>query len=562
MELTRCVIIEAGRSDAVFVRARKEGLDEATVAYLKQVLEKPEAVSLRQRVGGRYATLPELFTAIAELADPSAAPSPMEFDVLWLAECATSLCDRGQAMARALLGLAALAIVEGLARKHRPSPFPWFSLDTIRRISLPAARSLASCGASWSAGVLARLQREYIVSDPYQRASADGKALVAELRAVEAGSDRRLREDCQEVAWLLHEDFEKYRIWVACLFFATGDVVRAFAIAGKEQHKPSLRVLRDLVEFSVQMSTVDPLLQAVWLITLGETKIPVPDDIRFVLRRVAPEVLPQFKGGDQTTRKHFGVSISQAYAEGVLHFLGKLWDSSILDAQWWKVLKTAIELPLFQSFYASGFLRLLELVSLALEPGEPLPSSDYISGMAGYPAELTTDIRISATISLQMDRWTSRQAQLGRSIAYDSAFYIEPWRRQESAADSLDFWEHYRCSSLIYWLTVIPPLCARPLDEQQRRILEEDAELMRAYRSIAHLTAMETWPMYLSMYGGPDFKKRLRLKRNYLVQYHIDIDEKYSAFRKEARKVFPSYAERRFPTAGIIDEVRKVVGIG
>jgi hypothetical protein len=44
MELTRCVIIEAGRSDAVFVRARKEGLDEATVAYLKQVLEKPEAV--------------------------------------------------------------------------------------------------------------------------------------------------------------------------------------------------------------------------------------------------------------------------------------------------------------------------------------------------------------------------------------------------------------------------------------------------------------------------------------------------------------------------------------
>jgi hypothetical protein len=219
-------------------------------------------------------------------------------------------------------------------------------------------------------------------------------------------------------------------------------------------------------------------------------------------------------------------------------------------------------LPMEQPHYRSGFLRLLELYSLATPPGTPLPSSEYVAGLAGLDPQPFDDLRDVAWVSLQMDQWTSCRAQVGRSLAYDSAFYIEPWRRNESVEESVNFLERHRFAAIAYWLRVVPPLCKPPRGRRQRRIVEQDQQLMWQYRSIAFLKAIADWPIYLQLYGGPEFKRLLKVDANSLTMYLIKCDEQLADLQRNAAKEFPEYAEERSRRAATVDEIRKVLGIG
>jgi hypothetical protein len=63
-----------------------------------------------------------------------------------------------------------------------------------------------------------------------------------------------------------------------------------------------------LVDLSAEIVPLDPLLQAVWLWVLGETRIAVPEDLRFRLRAVYPEIAPDWKGSDKAAKKLFGLA--------------------------------------------------------------------------------------------------------------------------------------------------------------------------------------------------------------------------------------------------------------
>jgi hypothetical protein len=348
---------------------------------------------------------------------------------------------------------------------------------------------------------------------------------------------------------------------VAALFFALGDVLRARAIR-VTGHVPSLSVLVDLVEVSVELAPVDPLLQAVWLVTLGETGADVPDEVRFILRLVSPEVYGAFKGADAGAKNVFGMSISAAYAEVLLRYVGGLWDRGLADTEGWKVLVEALGLPVpLATEYRSGFVRVLELYSLATEAGTALPQSEFVSDLSGAGPVERSDLREVAALLLRTDQWAAQRGQLGRSLSYDSAFLVEPWRRGEGPAESVDALEVHRHASLDYWLTVVPPLTPRPRRRRQRRAVEQDRLLMREYRSIAFLGTMPEAPLYVRVYGNPVGQRTIDVAENDRRMRLMDCDERRRRWYEKTERLWPEYAHARVSSPATLDDIGAILGL-
>jgi len=564
--LTASVYKSAG-ADAALVRLQREGLDPATVRQLKNLLATRTAAPLARRLGIRRLrrqplTYQGLVQAVGELSEPETGLRDNELDLdAVLAEALGSQEPEG-ALGRACMGLLIIAGLEGLSKRNRPRvEYPFLSVSTIQRVCLPVARLLMAADAYSAAGTLAMMLRHYITCDQYQRRMESGRQAIADCRAIEAQEAGRLREQCREAAWRLREQCREadviVRASVATLFFAIGDVLRARSIV-KQGHVPALQVFVDLVEVSIELIPVDRLLQTVWLATLGTIQIELPDDLNWRLRLTSREINPGFKASDLVSQNFRGMSISAAYAKGIFTYLAGLGGPDVVEATWWKVLTDSLEL-LVMDEYSSGLIRLIELFSLATEPGASLPMSEYVTGMAGNDPQVLSDMREVATLSLRGDQWTTRRGQVGRSLAYDSSFLIEPWRRAETAKDSLNLLEAHRCAGLRYWLTVIPPLSRHTVYPERQDLVTEDKKLMREFRSLAFLATVREAPLYLRTYGFSQVSRMIRINEGDRLQRLMDCDRRRREWYEKTEEIWPEYADSRLPYAVNLEEMSHLI---
>lgn len=161
------------------------------------------------------------------------------------------------------------------------------------------------------AAMLGSMLRNYILADAYQRQSTQGQALVLRCREFERRYGTERRAACQEAAWLLRGQSRQdplLRFGVAAVFFAAGDVVRALAIA-RDDHRPSVAVLTDVLEMSLDLAPMDPLLQAVWLRYVSGL-VDLPERVALPLRMRRRDVNPAYKGLADAVRQQFGVDLT------------------------------------------------------------------------------------------------------------------------------------------------------------------------------------------------------------------------------------------------------------
>jgi hypothetical protein len=468
------------------------------------------------------------------------------------------------ALARALAALLVLGALEGLARRYGPpAEYPSIAVNTIEPVGLPTARLLLDARLYSGAATLALLLRHYMTSDPAQRGMDSGKRAIAACQEIEAARARHMSACCRHTAWQLHERLGEppVRKFTAALYFALGDLVRANGIVSGA-HVPSLVALVDLVEVSAELAPLDPLLQAVWLYTLGETQLDVPDDLRFLLRAVVPEVNGAFKGADEGAKRALGMSYSDAYATAVLSYVTGVWGDEIFETGWYRILVKALELPPAWNEYRSGFVRLLEIYSLTQGPAARLPGSSVIAAFAGHPPVDRTDLREVATMALQHDGWTGRRAQVGRSIAYDSAFLIEPWRRGESAAEALAMVEAHRHAALEFWLAVIPPLTEEVDGRNRRNVAIEDRDIAAAYRALAYLGSLEEAPLYARIHGDGTGRRLVRTIEGDRLRTLMATDERRREWYERALRDWPDYAAARTAGPATLAEIGELLGIG
>ncbi len=265
------------RTDACFVALNRDGFDDVTAQHVKRLLADPALLPIGLRVHHRELDVAWLAQVLVQLADPETALGHHDID---LAAAMATIGEQSEpkgALARGLAGLLIVAALEGLARRYgRPAEYPDIAVTTIEAIGVPAARLLLAAGASAGAAMLAGLLRQYMTTDPAQRRL--GTQAVAACREVETAHARHMSACCRHAAWQLHDRLEEdllVRKCTAALYFALGDAIRARGIAAG-RHVPSLAALVDLVEVSAELAPLDPLLQAVWLLTLGETALDVP----------------------------------------------------------------------------------------------------------------------------------------------------------------------------------------------------------------------------------------------------------------------------------------------
>jgi hypothetical protein len=284
--------------------------------------------------------------------------------------------------------------------------------------------------------------------------------------------------------------------------------------------------------------------------------------VRFILRLVSPEVYGAFKGADAGAKNVFGKSFSEAYVEVLLRYVSGAWDRGLVETEGWKVFVEALRLPItLATEYRSGFVRVLELYSLAAEPGTALPQTGLVSELSGWGRVELSDLREVAAMLLHLDQWAAQRGQFGRSLAYDSAFLIEPWRRAEGAAESVDALEVHRHASLDYWLTVVPPLTPRPRRRRQRRAVEEDRLLMREYRSLAFLATMPEAPLYVRVYGKPIGKRTIDVEESDRRIRLMDCDERRKQWYQKTKRFWPEYAYARVTSPATLEDIGAILGL-
>jgi hypothetical protein len=558
----------SGSYDPVSSRIGREGLDRSTVDHYVYLVSHPEIAHWFGSTGRSDVTEDQIIEFLVFL---SAGPDALERysvpDLPSYLQWITANKREGGELAAAFAGLLALAALEGLARRGRPSvSYPYMSVRSIEQVAFPVAELLVAADLLAGAAMLCTMLRSYILVDPFQRQSERGQQLVARCRQIEHLYALERRVACQEAAWQLREHAEHDilgRVALATVFYAIGDPVRAYAI-GRREHLPSVETFTDMVEVSVDLAPWDPLLQAVWRnYLLGDRRIDLPERIALPLRMRRREVNSAYKGIAEGVRRASGVDLSDAYAKMLFGFVSGLWRDHGYEAEAWAAIVSAIGHPgILWNSYPGGFVRILDLYNLALDAGTRLPGASHIFAFSGWRNPVETDIRAVASASLLLDSHTGWRGQHGRSLAYDSPFIIESWRRKEDTATSVDALEVHRAAGIEYWLLAVPPFTPPAKRQKERRILERDSELTEEYQALIAALNISNGDIHHQIYGDESRRRVLHIdegERAMRLNRWVDAREEWWEL---ARRDFPSYAALRTQKSWTVANVQSFVRTG
>lgn len=251
------------------------------------------------------------------------------------------------------------------------------------------------------------------------------------------------------------------------------------------------------------------------------------------------------------------IDLSEAYAAMLFGFVNGLWKNKEYEPQAWSTILEALKLPLAWSHYPGGFLRVLDLYNLAVDVGSRLPAVEYIFASSGWPSSVRNDIRVAASASLSTDNENSHRGHNGRSLAYDSSFILEPWRRGEDAATSVNALETHRAEAMSYWLYVVPPFTPQGLSRKERKIIERDAQLAEEYQALIGALTLDQSAVHHRIYGFEQHRRVLHVDQVEHKTWLIQWAEKHAKWCEEAARVFPSYTFLRSQSPWTVDGVQR-----
>lgn len=562
------VIHACGNYDPVSSRIGRDGLDRQTIERLHMFIEHPaieiwfRALARPDLTEDRIVELLAILSSGPGILDQYPPPDLPSY-LGWVEAHRSPHGD----VAAAFAGLLALALLEGFARRARPqASHPYFALRTIEKVAMPVADLLVATDLLGGAAMLCSHLRGYMLTATAQRQSEHGQQLVADCRKLERRHALERRTACQEAAWLLR-DFatsgEYGRAALATVFYATGESARALHLA-RGSHLPSVAVLTDLVEVSLELVPRDPLLGSVWgEWIMRDATFDLPERVALPLRSRRRDVNPRFKAVNEALKGVTGHSLGEAYALTLFGFISGLWSSSVpYEPEAWATLEAAMEYPLVWDDDPGAYARIVDLYMLAFEPGTPIPPAQYVFDRTGWPDGVTGDIRALASASLSLDAHTGRSGQLGRSLAYDSPFLTEPARRHEPTQVSLAALEQHRSAAIKYWLRCIPPYLPAAKRSKQRAIVEQDIALTTEYQGyIVALNVLHS-EAHHRIYGEEPTWRTLRFDEGTWAETLNRWTDKYLEWADKAEQDFPEYAAQRLRTPWPVEGVQHFLRTG
>jgi hypothetical protein len=554
-------MLAAGSSDPVSSRIGREGLDQTTINHLRYLISHSYVENWFTSLARPDVTESQIMQVLAVLSSgPDAFDlHPVPYLPAYIEWVAAQKRDGGE-LAAAFAGLLALAFLEGLARRARPAAsYPQLSMNSIERDVLPVAELLVAADLLGGAAMLCTLVRSYMLDSPFQRQSEEGQSLMSRCREIERKYAIERRVACQEAAWMLREranDDVVDRAALATVFYATGDAARAYAIMRRE-HLPAVAVVTDLVEVSLDLAPMDPLLQAVWTryVLSGQANC-LPERVALPLRMRRRDVNSAFKGTAEGLKAVSGVDLSDAYARTLFGYVTGLWRDGGYESEGWSTILAAVNLPVAWNDNPGSFVRVLDLYSLAVDPGSRLPAAEHIFEFSGWHAGVETDIRAVASASLFLDGHTGRRGQYGRSLAYDSSFIVEPWRRDEDAATSVDVLETHRAAGIEYWLRTVPPFTPPPQNRKERKVVERDCALTEKYEDLIGVVTFGQGGLHHQIYGDESRRRVLRIDEGERTMLLNQWSEERAKWAEQAIRDFPLYAMMRLQPPWTVENVQ------
>jgi hypothetical protein len=263
-----------------------------------------------------------------------------------------------------------------------------------------------------------------------------------------------------------------------------------------------------------------------------------------------------FKGMLDGFKAVAGVDLGEAYAKMLFGFVTGLWKDKNYEGDSWATIVQSMNLPLAWQADPGSFIRILDLYNLAAKPASQLPATDFIFAHSAWRRGIDTDIRSVTSASLSMDSHTGRRGQLGRSLTYDSAFVIEPWRREESAMTSIDLLETHRAAGMEYWLTVVPPFAPTARNRKERATVKEDCDLTDEYQSWIAMTGLGHGAIHHQIYGDQTRRRTLKIPQDDQVMNLNDWGERRAAWYEKGMRQFPAYVVLRMQEAWTVSKVQ------
>lgn len=565
--LTLQVMFTAAANDPESSRIGREGLAPEVVRGLAQlIVTEPGLGVVLGAVVRPDLTEGHIFETVGfySRGPRSLVITPVPDLASWVRRIQAGNHDGG-ALTGAFAGLLALALIEGLARAHRPTfDQPYLAMNAIEEVALPVADLLLAADLPAGGAELAGRLRSFILTDDHQRGSAHGRRLLARCRRIERVHPAARRVACQEAAWMLRERAENdpfTRMALATVLYASGDPLRSFAV-GRYEHLPSVAVLTDVIEMGLQISATDELLRAVWNRYLVAPNADLPERVAlpFCMRR--RDVNTAFKASLEAFKAVAGVELGDAYAKSLFGFVTGLWQKDGYESDSWSTILEAMRLPIAWSHDPGSFVRILDIYNLAVRPGSQLPAADHIYAFTDRMIASDTDIRPLVSASLSMDTHTGRRGQLGRSLTYDSPFVVEPWRRDESVIASINALEAHRFAGLTYWRAVVPSFTPAPRNRKERATVREDADLIEEYQSSTALAGRAGTALHHQIYGDGKQRRTLRISEAERALALNELVERRDAWEKKAWRDFPSHTALRNQPPWKVSDVQHYLQTG
>ena len=150
-----------------------------------------------------------------------------------------------------------------------------------------------------------------------------------------------------------------------------------------------------------------------------------------------------------------------------------------------------------------------------------------------------------------MDGHSGHRGRNGRSLAYDSSFILEPWRRGEDVVTSVDALERHRTAGIEYWLRVVPPFTPVARNRKERKIVERDAVLTEEYQALIGTLTLGQGDVHHRIYGVEQHRRLLTVDEGEHAQRLNGWVEEHTKWLEQAFRDFPLL--RRSPFAGGLD---------
>ena len=346
------------------------------------------------------------------------------------------------------------------------------------------ARNAVKGGALWAPRRLLKTASEFIGAAKMAPFDEGIRSILAQYREVSAMIEKSYAEHVANLAWDLREassatKLPNFRLEIAALLWTLGYVPQAHLMKaddGISAFRPSLHLMKFLVDQCMQTMSENSLMQYIWL--------EMKDRPTFNLR-AHRELFALINVRFHTKLIHMVDELmpeppSRSYAKVLVNYFRGIEEK---DQSALQNISLHSELLVNIDPLATVQMRsLLNLVAVSDKQREK--NWEYLSNLATHVLEAHNRI--------------GELQNLGRCL--DIPFYYLGVNSPEYFEEKEHIMEVYRCAGIWYWLMVTPP--TRPIgDPEVTAILEEENILLRELRGARFIRLLPHLPRHYGRHG-------------------------------------------------------------